>query len=490
MTESRRRIITFGLLLANIMAGFEGTIISTAMPTIVADLHGLSLMNWGFTIYFLFNAIGTPIWGRIADIIGRKKSFLFGTAIFVIGSLFEGLASNMIWLIVARGIMGIGAGGMLAIPFIIFSEIYPVNQRAGVFGFTAAFGGISAVCGPLLGGWIIDVLNWHWVFFINIPIGVISIIIVYLAFQEESKKRSAKIDILGSISLSVVILAFLLGVQLIGQANTSAVWAILFLVIAIVFSFLFVYIEKNTNDPLIPLHLFKNKEMLIWDLMAFVGMGFYIFFSVYIPMWAQGILLTSALVGGATQIPTAGLWYGGSRFGSLLSKKRGHNFTAVSALLIAMVGTVILLTLGITPKYYFFIIVGTLLGIALGMLLTTSQVGVSEVVSNNDLAVATTLNRLFNTLGQTIMTAVYGLVFNIVVGNKAAKLNLPSSKISELTNSVANSDSKAQLLVMHQVLYAGIRSVMIVALGLLLIALLMEVINIYFAKNRKQTKRL
>lgn len=490
MTESRRRIITFGLLLANIMAGFEGTIISTAMPTIVADLHGLSLMNWGFTIYFLFNAIGTPIWGRIADIIGRKKSFLFGTAIFVIGSLFEGLASNMIWLIVARGIMGIGAGGMLAIPFIIFSEIYPVNQRAGVFGFTAAFGGISAVCGPLLGGWIIDVLNWHWVFFINIPIGVISIIIVYLAFQEESKKRSAKIDILGSISLSVVILAFLLGVQLIGQANTSAVWAILFLVIAIVFSFLFVYIEKNTNDPLIPLHLFKNKEMLIWDLMAFVGMGFYIFFSVYIPMWAQGILLTSALVGGATQIPTAGLWYGGSRFGSLLSKKRGHNFTAVSALLIAMVGTVILLTLGITPKYYFFIIVGTLLGIALGMLLTTSQVGVSEVVSNNDLAVATTLNRLFNTLGQTIMTAVYGLVFNIVVGNKAAKLSLPSNKISELTNSVANSDSKAQLLVMHQVLFAGIRSVMIVALGLLLIALLMEVINIYFAKNRKQTKRL
>lgn len=489
MTESRRRIITFGLLLANIMAGFEGTIISTAMPTIVADLHGLSLMNWGFTIYFLFNAIGTPIWGRIADIIGRKKSFLFGTAIFVIGSLFEGLASNMIWLIVARGIMGIGAGGMLAIPFIIFSEIYPVNQRAGVFGFTAAFGGISAVCGPLLGGWIIDVLNWHWVFFINIPIGVISIIIVYLAFQEESKKRSAKIDILGSISLSVVILAFLLGVQLIGQANTSAVWAILFLVIAIVFSFLFVYIEKNTNDPLIPLHLFKNKEMLIWDLMAFVGMGFYIFFSVYIPMWAQGILLTSALVGGATQIPTAGLWYGGSRFGSLLSKKRGHNFTAVSALLIAMVGTVILLTLGITPKYYFFIIVGTLLGIALGMLLTTSQVGVSEVVSNNDLAVATTLNRLFNTLGQTIMTAVYGLVFNIVVGNKAAKLSLPSNKISELTNSVANSDSKAQLL-MHQVLFAGIRSVMIVALGLLLIALLMEVINIYFAKNRKQTKRL
>lgn len=152
MTETRRRIITFGLLLANIMAGFEGTIISTAMPTIVADLHGLSLMNWGFTIYFLFNAIGTPIWGRVADIIGRKRSFLFGTAIFVIGSLLEGLATNMIWLIIARGIMGIGAGGMLAIPFIIFSEIYPVDQRASVFGFTAAFGGISAVCGPLLGG--------------------------------------------------------------------------------------------------------------------------------------------------------------------------------------------------------------------------------------------------------------------------------------------------------------------------------------------------
>ncbi|KID42985.1 MFS transporter [Levilactobacillus brevis] len=486
MTETRRRIITFGLLLANIMAGFEGTIISTAMPTIVADLHGLSLMSWGFTIYFLFNAIGTPIWGRVADIIGRKRSFLFGTAIFVIGSLLEGLATNMIWLIIARGIMGIGAGGMLAIPFIIFSEIYPVDQRASVFGFTAAFGGISAVCGPLLGGWIIDVLNWHWVFFINIPIGIISILIVYFAFREESKERHAKIDVWGSLSLSIVILAFLLGVQLIGQAHTPAIWAIVFLLIAIVFGFLFVRIERNTHDPLIPLHLFKNKDMLLWDLMAFVGMGFYISFSVYIPMWAQGILLTSALAGGATQIPTAGLWYSGSRFGSYLSKKRNHHLTAVLALSFALISTLVLLALGMTPNYAFFIIVGALLGIALGMLLTTSQVGVSEAVTSNDLAVATTLNRLFNTLGQTIMTAIYGLVFNIVVNHQATKLGLPSAKISGLTNSAVTSDSKAQLLIMHHVLFAGIKSVLIVAFILLLVALVLEIGNIHLTRIKKQ----
>lgn len=487
MHNSHIKTVTFALLLANCMAGLEGTIISTAMPTIVSDLHGITLMNWIFTVYLLFMAIGTPIWGKIADRIGRKRSFIIGVGIFILSSFLEGLSPNMTFMILARGLMGIGAGGMISIPFIIFAELYPPARRASIFGLTAAFGGAASVSGPLLGGWIVDTFSWHWIFYMNIPIGLLSILLISIYFKDTPKKSSGKIDIAGGLFLSLGLLSLLLGLQLLGQHAKLSVTVILLICAALLFLFIFARVERHAEDPIIPLYLFKNRELLVKNFIAFATMGYYISFSAYIPMWAQGIMATSAIVGGATQIPIAGLWFGGSRVAAWRIQRHSTHSTIYLGLGVAIAGAAALALVGQNTPYWVFIIVGALFGIAFGMLLSTSQVAVTEVVAPQDLAVATTLNRLFNTLGQTVMAAIYGVIFNTAIVNGISgfkNLQLTTAMINTLSNpKTASSLPSEQIGVLRSILFNGIHGVMIAGLVLLVIGFILNAVDAYHAKT-------
>ena len=206
--------VTIAVFVATFMTAIEGTIITTAMPTIVGSLHGIEIMNWVFSIYLLTSAMLTPIYGKLADTIGRKPIFLFGTLLFMIGSALCGLSNSMLTLILSRAVQGIGAGAMMPVALTIIADLYPVEKRAKVLGLNSTAWGIASVVGPLAGGVIVDTVGWHWIFFINVPIGVFLLGMIWFYFHENKKtKKSEKMDLLGSFLMMVTLVSLLLGFQ-------------------------------------------------------------------------------------------------------------------------------------------------------------------------------------------------------------------------------------------------------------------------------------
>ncbi len=173
-------LITAAILLSTFMSAIEGTVISTAMPTIIGSLHGIKLMSWVFSIYMLMTAVATPIYGKLSDLIGRKPAMLSGLIIFLIGSMMSGVSDSMGTLIFWRAIQGIGAGGIMPVAFTILADLYPIEKRASIMGLNSTAWGVASMVGPLVGGYLVQNLSWHWVFFINLPIGIITIAILIL----------------------------------------------------------------------------------------------------------------------------------------------------------------------------------------------------------------------------------------------------------------------------------------------------------------------
>lgn len=291
-------LVTIAIFVATFMTAIEGTIVSTAMPTIISNLHGMKLMNWVFSIYLLTNAMMTPIYGKMADRIGRKPIFIFGLALFVIGSSLCGLSNHMGTLIISRAIQGLGAGAIMPVSFTIIADIYPIEKRAKVLGFNGSAWGIASIIAPLLGGFIVDKLTWHWIFFINVPIGIITIGLIWYFLQEEKKTSAEPVDYWGSLWLMAALLSLLYGFQVMGEAKPSVLVLGSMLVIAVVAFYLFIRVEKHAQDPIISLSLFKNRTFVVQNAVAALVSGFLIGFEVYMPMWMQGILGLKASMGG------------------------------------------------------------------------------------------------------------------------------------------------------------------------------------------------
>lgn len=236
---------------------------------------------------------------------GSKRAYITATVLFVIGAVFQGLAPNITWFITARTVMGIGAGGMNTIPFIVYAEIYQnLRKRAEVLGISSACFGTASIIGPLLGGWIVDTLSWHWVFYVNVPIALLAITLVAIFYQSPKRQAAGKpVDYLGACLLVVSLVIILVAVQLIRSASGWLV-ALLFAGGLLLLAWM-ARVDSQAVDPIVPSRLFKNRELVIDFLLFVIIWGSFIAFVTYIPMWAQGLLGLSALLGGMTQIPGA-----------------------------------------------------------------------------------------------------------------------------------------------------------------------------------------
>ena len=307
MPNQKRRvqIVTSALMLSNVMSGLDNTIINTALPRIIADLHGIEYTGWLVAIFLLGTAVSTPLWSKLGERRGNKLAYQLSAAMFLLGALLQGLANSMPFLLFFRLIAGIGNGGMVSLPYIIYSDLYPnPYKRLKVLGMVSAFFTTATILGPLFGGWIVDILSWRWVFYINIPVALVSIVLVQLFFKEEHKEKSVrKIDLGGAVFLSLGVVALLLGTQLLGAVNLAT--ALLVFAAAFIFVGMLLLVEHRADDPIIPGRLFKNRPLVI-DFALFVLIWAAISsFSVYAPMWAEGLMASTALVGGMTQIPGA-----------------------------------------------------------------------------------------------------------------------------------------------------------------------------------------
>src|ERR1039458_6973442 len=280
--EEHRKIlvILFALMLGMFLAALDKTIVATALPTIAGDLHGLNHLSWVVTAYLITSTISLPLWGKFGDLYGRKNFFQLAIVIFLIGSMLSGLSHTMIELIACRAIQGMGAGGLMVGSQAIIGDIIPPRQRGRYMGYFGAVFGLSSILGPLAGGWFTQHVSWRWIFYINVPIGIVALIAIAIVLQIPATKLRPKIDWWGTSLLSASVVGLILmttwgGVTYAWGSTTILGLAIVSAMLLIIFCF----VEAKPTEPIISLSLFHNRTFNAASAVGFV-IGFTMFGSI------------------------------------------------------------------------------------------------------------------------------------------------------------------------------------------------------------------
>ena len=484
--ETNVKVITVCVFIATFMTAVEGTIVSTAMPTIVGSLHGISIMNWVFSIYLLTNAMMTPIYGKLADKIGRKPIFLIGIIIFIIGSALSGMSQNMIQLIIFRAIQGIGAGSIVPVSLVIIADLYPVEKRASILGLNSAAWGIASIVGPLAGGFIVDAFSWHWIFLINVPIGLVLMLLVWLYLNEEKRVvEKAPIDYLGSFLLMLMLLSLLYGFQTMSEG--FGVVTIVSLALFVLSFIGFVQVEKRAKDPIITMELFQNRTYVLVNIIAALISGFLMGVEVYIPMWMQGVLGKSAALGGIVLAPMSIIWMCGSFAGGKVMAKNSPKKAIFMSMTPLIVGSICLMLAKMDTAYGIFFIFSAILGLGFGMTMTILTVLAQSSVDVHHTGVATSFFTLSRTIGQTIMISVFGLVLNASMNKGLAEkeaLGVDKEMMNQLINPHTVSSLPTNLIGdLREILYNNLHQVYLVGIVLVVISF---VLNAFQKEIKKQ----
>lgn len=478
MSKKGNLIVTLALLLSNAMAGLDGTIVNTALPAIISDLHGIQYMGWIVAVFLLGMAVVTPLWSKLGERIGNRRTYQIATLLFAIGSIFQALSSNIIFFLIARTIMGIGAGGMNTIPFIIYADLYTnLRKRVKVIGYATASFSAAAIIGPLIGGWIVDTFSWHWVFYINVPIALISILSVQIFFKEPQKISTVeKIDYLGAVIMIVSLVTLLTGIQMIETASLSLVSSLI--IISLILLIVLFKVEEKAVDPIIPNRLFKNGPLVVDFILFSLLWGAFVAFNIYIPMWAQGLLGVSALIGGVTQIPGSITNFLGSVVGPAMQPGLGKYRTVALGTLAFIISFGIMALAGISIPLWIILIAGAFEGFGLGLSFNILQISVQQDAEKRDIPIATSFAYLLRILSQTFMSSIYGVILNNALNKGVAESHgeVTIEALNKLSDSQSAGDLPKNLLpLMKQIMYGGLHNIMLVALVLLAIALVLNI---------------
>ena len=472
--ETNVLIVTIAVFVATFMTAIEGTIVTTAMPTIVGSLHGIEIMNWVFSIYLLTNAMFTPICGKLADKIGRRSIFIFGTLVFIIGSAMCGFSNTMLTLIISRAIQGIGAGAMMPVALTILADMYSAEKRAKMLGLNSTAWGIASVVGPLTGGVIVDTIGWHWIFFINVPIGLVLIgLVSYYLVEEKQEKDNKKMDIQGSLFLMTMLLTLLLAFQFLSESGFD-LKVIGMLGATILSIFLFIRAEKRAEDPVISLELFSSRIFIVVNLVAALISGFLMAVEVYIPMWMQGVLGYKAGLGGLVLAPLSILWVYGSSLVGRWMVQHSMKTVLLRTLGIALIGGVSLLVIPMKMPFIVFLVISGITGIGVGGTIVATTVQAQNSVGMDQLGVATSFNTLSKTIGQTVMVSVFGLILNTITRTELAKAALTDDP--DIMNKLVNPQTakllpENLLLPLREILHQGLWGIYVAGVALVLLAI-------------------
>lgn len=488
MSKRNILIVTCALLLSNAMSGLDSTIINTALPAIISDLHGIEMMGWIVAVFLLGTAVSTPLWSKLGEHIGNKRSYQLAALFFVVGSLLQGLAPNIVFLIIARTIAGIGNGGVVSLPYIIYARMYEnPRKRMQVLGLVSASYSTATIIGPLVGGFIVDAFTWHWVFYLNIPIGLLSALLVQIYYKlEKDPHKNRPVDYLGSIFMSLGLISLLAGIEMIGSAGGMLVGGLF--VIAIICLGSMAHFEKSAIDPIIPSRLFKNRALMIDFTLFTLIWGAFVGFLIYSPMWAQGLLGTSALIGGATQIPSSFNNFMGS--GSVAPLRRYFTPHKVVALgIIMLIASFLLLVVGgVKTPYWVLLVAGAFEGFGNGACFNELQVKVQQDADKTDIPVATSFSFLVRMLSQTFTASIFGLVMNDALRKGVNRSNgsITMKMMNKLSDATNIKSLPAHLIPqMRVILHNGLHNIMVVALVLMLISL---AINIWAQRMEKRVQ--
>ncbi|MFD1430517.1 MFS transporter [Lacticaseibacillus mingshuiensis] len=443
MDNKKQNIAMRAFALSNVMVGLESTIVATVIPAIVDDLSGIRLMSWVLTAYFLMMAVTAPLWTKLAERFGTKPLILIGTGIFVLASLTEGLAVNMYMLIGARLAMGIGAGAMVQLPYVIYGTQLPTAQRVKQVGNANAAYSIASAIGPLIGGWIADSLGWRWVFFINIPIGLFMMWLICRNYQESFTPNRQAIDYRGALSLATTIIALMLMIQALGAQTPNLGLVGSTAVITVVVGVFFFWIEHRAVDPIIPLGLFRNWSYMAKNVLMFCQYGVLSFVNSYIPMWGQGVYGLTALAGGFLLVPSSVMLAVGTRLNAPLLARHSEKSVVRRWSLVMFAAVLILAFIWQTSSVGFVVVAGGLFGLGAGVVTSTAQVAVQDAVPKRQVGSATALNALIRTIGSTLVLSMLSLSLNTTFRHAIAA-HSGKLKIDQL-NAISSAASAAKL---------------------------------------------
>lgn len=404
--------LIIAIMLAMFLAAVEGTIITMATPTIAEDLHGFELISLIFSVYLLTSALSTPIYGKLADLYGRKNILSFGILLFLAGSFLCGLAQRMVILIVCRGIQGLGAGAILTVSFTIIGDVFPVEERSKIQGGLGTVWGIATLVGPFLGGFIIDMLSWHWLFFINVPFGLLAVVLLQRSLAETFEKKRHPIDYAGAIALSAAVVAFL-SIFLLDPNPGPQRHVLLGTAAAITAALLLIFwkIERKAKEPIIPFDIFTKTSTIV-NLLSFLIYAALIGVDVYLPIYLQNILGFRPAVAGLAMLPLSLSWLIVSFILGKLLTRYGGKAVTLTANVVLLISTLLLPTLGIDSPLLLVLIYGFILGIGFGGITTALTTIIQDSVEYNKRGTAVATNSLLRTLGQTIGISIFGNIFN------------------------------------------------------------------------------
>ncbi|MEC0242567.1 MDR family MFS transporter [Paenibacillus dokdonensis] len=427
LTLKRKVTIMIAVMAAMFFAAINQTITSTAMPRIIAILDGMDYYTWTINIYLLTSTIATILVGKLSDMFGRKPFILIGILIFMLGAFLTGTSTDVYQFIIYRGIQGIGAGIIQSTAFTAVGDLFPPRERGKWMGLMTAVFGFSSVLGPTLGGYLVDHIDWHWLFWIFLPLGIVAFVMILMLFPKVDRKRGQSIDYLGSLFLTTTIVPLLLAFSWAGTEHPWGSWQILSLLGgSVVSAIIFIIIESYVKEPILPLHLFKNSVVTISNIIGFI-MNFGLMGAmIYISFYVQGVLAISPTYAGYVTLPMSICMVVTSAItGQLIAKTGKYKRFALIGMPIMIVGMAIMIfmnNLGLT------IVSLVVFGVGLGLGMPVFSLATQNAVSHKELGVVTASSQLFRNLGGTIGIAVMGTVMsNSLTKNLKEALQSPTA---------------------------------------------------------------
>ncbi len=460
MTETsvpmnRRPWILAALMLFMMLAAMDVTIVSTAVPQVVADLGDFSLFTWVFSIYLLAQTVTIPIYGKLADIYGRKPILLIGSLIFLASSAAAAAAWNMHSLIVFRGLQGLGAGAMMATINTLAGDLYSLRERAKIQGFLSSVWGIAAIAGPMLGGAFTEYISWRWIFLVNVPIGMLAILLLVVFLHEKVERKQHQVDYLGSAAVlaavSTLILALLEG----GQAwpwLSKASFGVFGLAAALIT--VAVWTQRRAVEPIMPGWLWRHRSLAGANL-SMIGMGFIVMGPVaYLPTFAQSVYGLNAIAAGLVLAAMSLSWPTASALSGRLYLRIGFRNTALIGSVLICAAAALFLALPYQAPIWMVAAIQVVIGAGFGLMSTSMLVGAQSSVDWGSRGVVTGANMFSRFLGQSLGVAVFGAIFNGSLTARLAKppaelgAHLPTnmdSAITALQNAQLNAETESYL---------------------------------------------
>ncbi|HEX4945823.1 MAG TPA: MDR family MFS transporter [Blastocatellia bacterium] len=423
------KLTLLGVALGIFMGALESTIVGTAMPTVIATLGGIEIYSWVAVAYMLTSTVMTPIWGKMADLIGRRPAMFGGLALFILGSALSGAAHSMLQLIAFRALQGLGAAALFPVGMTIVADLLSLERRTRMIGLFSSMWGVASLFGPIVGGFLTQYWSWRWVFYINLPFGILAGVLIWFAYTEQHERRTnIKLDYAGTITLTMAMVVLLMIVERGNVYSTPVVIGGLLAFVAL--TLLFVWIECHSPEPLMPLNLFRNRMVTVTTLHGlFAGMMLF-GAMLYLPLFVQAVMGRTPTEAGQILTPYILPWTFSSIIGTRLILRHGYRSVAVAGMVLMLIGSLIMAFVSTATTRMDLMIAVIFLGLSGGLTLATLMIGTQHSVARNQLGVVTSTVQFARNIGAALGIGLMGAVLSWSLRNQ---LSQGSSEVASLS---------------------------------------------------------